>query len=49
MKKYETAKIEFISLRTKEDILVSSLTGPIIYDDGAIDGEMDLVDDGTNV
>ena len=41
MKKYENAKIEFVSLSVKEDILTTSNTGFFIDENGAIDGELD--------
>ena len=40
MKLYESPKISFVSLSTKEDILVTS-GGPWISPNGAIDGEID--------
>ena len=40
MKKYENAKIELISLETNDVILASNI-GPVVYDNGAIDGELD--------
>lgn len=41
MKKYENAKIEFVSFGVKEDILTGS--GYWIDEDGAIDAELDFV------
>ena len=45
MKKYETAKIELISFETNEDILTTSNTGFFIDENGAIDGELDYVNE----
>lgn len=42
MKKYENAKIEFVSLSAKEDILSSSGISFFIDENGAIDGELDF-------
>lgn len=41
MRKYDNAKIEFVSFGVKEDILTTSNIGPVLYGNGAIDGELD--------
>ena len=45
MKHYETIKIEIISLTVKDDILLSSAIGPVVFSNGAIDAEMDYAND----
>ncbi|MBQ8848771.1 MAG: hypothetical protein IJ011_00380 [Clostridia bacterium] len=45
MKKYENAKVELISFETNEDILTTSNIGPVLYDNGAIDGELDYANE----
>lgn len=45
MKKYENAKIEFISFETNEDILSTSGIGFFVDENGAIDGELDYANE----
>ena len=45
MKQYEAIKIELYSFESKDDILSNSVSGPFIFSNGAIDGELDIVRD----